>query len=65
MYVESGFTATVWVHRAVSWPDGVALSAAVPPCTGEETVAPLPPEQVQLASPDSKPAFLATLMSAA
>ncbi|CAD5951881.1 exported protein of unknown function [Streptomyces sp. KY75] len=60
-----GFTATVCVHLAWSWPAGVAFSADVPLRTGVETVAPLPAEQDQLASPDSKPAFLALLTSAA
>ncbi len=59
VYVEFGFTATVWVHRALSCPAGVAFSAAEPPCAGAETVVPLPAEQVQPVSPDSKPAFLA------
>lgn len=53
MYVELAFTATVWLQRALSCPAGVAFRAAAPPCTGEETVAPLPAEQVQLESPDS------------
>ncbi|SCF89014.1 hypothetical protein GA0115280_1182116 [Streptomyces sp. Cmuel-A718b] len=65
MYVELGLTLTDCEHLALSWPAGVAFSADVPLRTGEETAAPLPPEQVQLARPDSKPAFLALLTSAA
>ncbi|CAM5281899.1 hypothetical protein SFUMM280S_03858 [Streptomyces fumanus] len=65
MYEELGATATVWLHRALSCPAGVAFSAAEPPCTGEETVVPVEPEQVQSLRPDSKPALRALLTSAA
>lgn len=65
MYVELGFTATDWVHLALSCPAGVALRAAAPEWTGEETVVPLLAVQVQLVRPDSNPAFLALLTSAA
>ncbi|GGR60950.1 hypothetical protein GCM10010220_09770 [Streptomyces parvulus] len=60
-----GLTATLWEQRALSCPAGVALSAAEPVRTGEETVVPLFAEHVQLLSPASKPAFFALLTSAA
>ncbi|GAA3297260.1 hypothetical protein GCM10020295_29400 [Streptomyces cinereospinus] len=62
---ESGWTATVRLRRASSWSAGVAFSAAEPPCAGEETVVPLPAEQVRFARPDPNPALRASSTSAA
>ncbi|GHD87020.1 hypothetical protein GCM10010508_17160 [Streptomyces naganishii JCM 4654] len=66
MYWEPGCTLMVWVHRASSWPDGVAFRAPEPEWTGLVTAAaPDPAEHVQFERPLSKPGLATKLVVAA